>query len=300
MKKWVTLCALGILIFAGIFTAFSLAELPPTYDGTAAAVSVYELLEDPEAADESGADGAAAVIVQQNLEKTHSVNDVTSIVFDFRGYDTMGEAFILMLTVCGAIVLLQKTAKEKEEMRVEREQKKATRLRRLSVEHAMKLKSEQRADKPNLRVLRVIQRCGGDCILPLCIVYIFYVILHGHLSPGGGFQGGVLAVAAVILIYLGHGYTELKRAFCPNLLRPLEGVALVAYIAIAFAGVLAGINFCGNFAFMNGEIGALISSGTISWMDEAVAFNVVTGTVVLSIGMLSVLYPKDIDNDKDK
>ena len=51
-------------------------------------------------------------------------------------------------------------------------------------------------------IKRVIQRCGCDKILPLTLVYIFYVILHGHLSPGGGFQGGVLMVAVVVLIYL--------------------------------------------------------------------------------------------------
>ena len=57
---------------------------------------------------------AADAIIQQNLSKTHAVNDVTSIVFDFRGYDTMGEAFILITAVAGAVVILY-TAKKKEE-----------------------------------------------------------------------------------------------------------------------------------------------------------------------------------------
>ena len=57
--------------------------------------------------------GAAAAIIQQNLDKTHAVNDVTSIVFDFRGYDTMGEAFILITAVAGSMVILF-THKEKK------------------------------------------------------------------------------------------------------------------------------------------------------------------------------------------
>ena len=58
------------------------------------------------------ADGAAAAIVQQNLDRTHAVNDVTSIVFDFRGYDTMGEAFILITAVAGSSVIIYSSTKE--------------------------------------------------------------------------------------------------------------------------------------------------------------------------------------------
>ena len=76
-------------------------------------------------------------------------------------------------------------------------------------------------------VKRIITRCGCDWIIPLCFVYIVYIILHGHLSPGGGFQGGIRTVALVLLIYLSHGYEEAKRALHPNLAHPLEGVALM-------------------------------------------------------------------------
>ena len=41
----------------------------------------------------------------------------------------------------------------------------------------------------NVTIKRVITRCGCDRIIPLCLVYIFYIMLHGHLTPGGGFQG---------------------------------------------------------------------------------------------------------------
>lgn len=153
-------------------------------------------------------------------------------------------------------------------------------------------------DNNNLTIKRVIQRCGCDKVLPLCLVYVFYIILHGHLSPGGGFQGGILMVAVVLLIYLGHGYQASKRVLRPDWMRPLEGVALIIYVVLAMLGVCMGAQFCQNVAFANGSIGDLISSGTIAWMDEAVAFNVLTGSIVLSIGMLSVLFPFDIDNVK--
>lgn len=152
--------------------------------------------------------------------------------------------------------------------------------------------------KNNIHVKRVIQRCGCDAILPLCLVYIFYIILHGHLSPGGGFQGGVLMVATVLLIYLGHGYENTVKALRPSLLRKLEGVALIAYIAFAMLGVVYGAQFCQNVLFQDGAIGALHSSGTIALMDEAVGLNVLTGVSILVLSVLGVLLGKDVDNKK--
>ena len=114
MKKFLTWVCLGVILFACLYGAVQMGSLPRTYEGGEAAVSVYELQQDPAAYDDSHANGAADAIVQQNLAETHAVNDVTSIVFDFRGYDTMGEAFILITAVAGSAVILF-TKKEKKE-----------------------------------------------------------------------------------------------------------------------------------------------------------------------------------------
>jgi hypothetical protein len=115
MKRYLTWVSIGILLLMGVYAAVTMAAMPRTYDGSQATVSVYDLQQDPSSYDDSVADGAAAVIIQQNLEETHANNDVTSIVFDFRGYDTMGEAFILITAVAGTIVILY-TKKEKKEV----------------------------------------------------------------------------------------------------------------------------------------------------------------------------------------
>lgn len=115
MKKFLIWVSLAVFLFVGIAAAADMAKLDPTYDGQNATVSVYDLIQDPESYDDSVADGAAAAIVQQNLAKTHAVNDVTSIVFDFRGYDTMGEAFILISAVAGVTILLRRSKLEKKE-----------------------------------------------------------------------------------------------------------------------------------------------------------------------------------------
>ena len=114
MKKFLTFVSLAMILFAGITAAIQMAAMPRTYEGQNATVPVAVLQENPEAYDDSTADGAAAVIVQQNLAKSHAVNDVTSIVFDFRGYDTMGEAFILVTAVTGSAVILFKKKAGKE------------------------------------------------------------------------------------------------------------------------------------------------------------------------------------------
>ena len=115
MKKWLTAVSLGVIFFFGVFGALTLAGMERSYEGSAAAVPVYELRQNPESYDDSFAAGAADAIVQQNLAETRAVNDVTSIVFDFRGYDTMGEAFILVTAMTGCAVILFKKKAGKEE-----------------------------------------------------------------------------------------------------------------------------------------------------------------------------------------
>ena len=115
MKKFLTWVCLAVILVAGVYASVTLAAMPRTYDGQNATVPVYELQQNPSAYDDSTADGAAAAIVQENLDKAHAVNDVTSVVFDFRGYDTMGEAFILITAVAGSMVILFNKKEEKED-----------------------------------------------------------------------------------------------------------------------------------------------------------------------------------------
>ena len=140
-----------------------------------------------------------------------------------------------------------------------------------------------------LRIKRVIQRCGCDAVLPFALVYILYIILHGHLSPGGGFQGGVLFVAAVLFIYFGHGYDITAKAISFNLLHETEGLASVIYVALAMMGIAVGAQFCQNILYTQGNIGDLYSSGTIFWMNVTVGLKVVTGIGSITLLMLALV-----------
>ena len=123
MKKFFTWVSLGIFLFAGVYASVTMSDMPRTYDGRAASPSVYELQQNPSAYDDTSVDGAAGAIVQQNLDRTHAVNDVTSIVFDFRGYDTMGEAFILITAVAGTSVIIYGSTKETKKEEDNRDEK---------------------------------------------------------------------------------------------------------------------------------------------------------------------------------
>lgn len=138
-------------------------------------------------------------------------------------------------------------------------------------------------------VKNVISKCGCDKILPLAVVYILYIILHGHLSPGGGFQGGVLIVAIVALVCLGHGYQTTIETFSYHIMHTTEGFASIFYVALGLLGVAMGAHFAQNVLYTHGAIGDLYSAGTIFWMNVTVGVKVITGVGSIALLMLGVL-----------
>ncbi len=150
----------------------------------------------------------------------------------------------------------------------------------------------------NIKVKNVVLRCGADSLLPLMLVYMLYIIFHGHLSPGGGFQGGVLMVAVVTILYLGHGYETTTRTLSANLLHGTEGFASVMYVALAMLGVSIGAMFCQNILFKHGAIGDLYSAGTIFWMNVTVGLKVLTGVGSIALLMLSLVNQRAEQNEK--
>ena len=151
-------------------------------------------------------------------------------------------------------------------------------------------------NKPTVKP--VVLPCGADSLLPFALVFMFYLILHGHLSPGGGFQGGVLMVASVLLVYYGHGYEVTTRAYSYELLHGTEGFASTVYVALAMMGVCVGAQFCQNILYTHGQIGDLYSAGTIFWMNVTVGVKVITGIGSITLMMLGVLQVKDPDKTK--
>lgn len=120
LKNILFTIALAILMICGVYASVLMAGSEPTYDGTK--TDVVALYEEPESYDNSQADGAASIIVNENLDKTAAQNVVFSVVFNFRGYDTMGESFILIAAIAGSLVILRKSAKADKEAPEQKEE----------------------------------------------------------------------------------------------------------------------------------------------------------------------------------
>ena len=97
---------LGVLALSGVFLALNLAKLPPT---VSASIHASDVTKPSDETTETAQDvhGVADVVLREDLEKTSSLNAVTAVVFDFRGYDTLGESFVLLTAISGSMLILR-------------------------------------------------------------------------------------------------------------------------------------------------------------------------------------------------
>ena len=156
------------------------------------------------------------------------------------------------------------------------------------------------ASKKRIKRSNLLLKAAADFFTPLALVLGLSVVLHGHLTPGGGFQGGVLVASTAILLYLGYGWQITNQAINMNALKKNEAFAAVLYVALALAGIFAGTYFCRNIFFANGEVGELVSAGTIAFMNLAVGYKVMTGVSFLLLLMLSLLARTDDEDEDDE
>ena len=140
----------------------------------------------------------------------------------------------------------------------------------------------------------VIVRSAADFFLPLACVYGAYVVLHGHLSPGGGFQGGVLIASAILMVFLGYGSLKVKKTFTDHKLHSSETVAEIIYVILGLLGIIGGFNFCVNFVFDS------LNFDTSVLMNHAVGYHVMGGIICLLAMMLSLLDQNSDDTHSGK
>ena len=95
-----------MLTLSGVFLAVNLAKLPST---VSASIHASDVAKPSDEAFETAQSvhGVADVVLREDLEKTSSLNAVTAVVFDFRGYDTLGESFVLLTAISGSMLILR-------------------------------------------------------------------------------------------------------------------------------------------------------------------------------------------------
>ena len=160
-----------------------------------------------------------------NVEEVGSANVVTAIVVGYRGFDTLGEVTVLFISAMGVALIFAS-------------------------------KSQKRLDlnfKPNFML-----RVGSKIIFGIILVTSLYIILHGHLTPGGGFPGGAMIASAILLLYLADDkFRGNIKSF-----KILEGVAGSLFVIIGLLGLVFATYFLQNF-IPQGTVGDLLSSGII-------------------------------------
>ncbi len=114
MKKFIALFSVLVLLCAGISAMqYDYRNVAITYDGSD--TRVESLYNSPDSYSTSNPDGVAEIIVKTNLEKTRAANNVAAVVFDYRGFDTIGESFILLAAIAGSFTILRTGKKRKED-----------------------------------------------------------------------------------------------------------------------------------------------------------------------------------------
>lgn len=147
--------------------------------------------------------------------------------------------------------------------------------------------------------LSKIVKTISSILFPFITIYGLYIIMHGHLTPGGGFQGGAIVASGVIMLLVAYGSVNIVKKVKEKHLSILESVGAIFFISLAFFGLGVGGIFFKNFLVKNGPIfeeihwginpGYLNTAGMIPLMNLAVGLKVLTGlsAIVLVMALAS-------------
>lgn len=168
----------------------------------------------------------AGYYATEGLSEVGAANLVTSVVVTYRGLDTLGEVTILFLT---ALII------------------------------GLMLKAEHRGDRTRLRESSEFLVTASHVLLPVIFMVGIYIFINGHLTPGGGFQGGAILASTLILMLLSFTNSKISH----KVLEITESVSGISFIVLGILGVILAGGFLDNKILPLGEFGKLFSAGAI-------------------------------------
>lgn len=192
--------------------------------------------------------------IESGLQETGAVNIVTGMILDYRAFDTLGESHVLFIATCTVLILLRKDKKKDEEGR--------------------DIEVSDRIFEPKNDV---ILQTAARALVPPIIIFGIYVILGGHLGPGGGFSGGAIIGAGLILYLNAFGFKKTERFFTGKTYKVLSVCALGCYCLAKSYSFYTGANHIESMIPL-GTPGAILSSGLILILNICVGI-VVAGTM---------------------
>ena len=181
------------------------------------------------------------------VPERHTTNVVSATTFDVRGFDTLGEEFILFAAVMG-VVLLLRGSQEGEE-------------------------PAEWVGSDALRIVATLMVAGA-------VLVGLWLAAFGYITPGGGFQGGVAVASGAALLYLAYSMRSFRPFANESLMDPLEATGAGGYVVIGLAALASGLPFLRNL-FGPGISGTLWSGGSIPLLNWAAALEVSAALLTL-------------------
>ncbi len=175
-----------------------------------------------------GMNQVAGRYLEDGVEETGAVNAVAGMILDYRAFDTFGESAVLFAAAMSTVLLLRSEKRKRER--------------------------EEPGDQILIRM--------GQIILPAVMMFGIYVVVNGHLSPGGGFSGGTVLGCGLILSGLVLGREEMERLLPPRRLTGLTVGCLLAYGLMKGYSFFTGANHVG-WDVPRGTPGNMFSAGFI-------------------------------------
>jgi multicomponent Na+:H+ antiporter subunit B len=199
--------------------------------------------------------GYGNLLLREAVPERHGTNVVTEIVFDYRGFDTLGEEFILFTSIVGVTLLLRGRKEDENEQELLRK-------------------------APDDRTRSDAVRVFGLLALPSVFLLGLWLVAFGTLTPGGGFQGGVILAGSMLLVFLAAGFRPYTRLTPTALVDLAEGSGAAAYTLIGVGGLLAGAAFLHNFVGL-GRPSTLEAGGSMILLNWATAIEVSSAMLLL-------------------
>lgn len=190
--------------------------------------------------------------LEQGIEETGAINFVAGMILDYRAFDTFGESNVLFMAVIAVLMLLQRDKKN------------------TSAAEDQEMAEDEVFDSQDSKL---ILKKGAKCLAPVVILYGIYVVLNGHLSPGGGFSGGSIIGAGLILYSAANGQKKMQTFFTIKTLTRISVACLLTYCGCKSYSFFTGANHVG-WEIPKGTPGAILSSGFI------LPLNICVGLVV--------------------
>ena len=182
----------------------------------------------------------ASYYANQTAQDVGAANIVTAIIVTYRGLDTLGEVTVLFLTAAIVGLVLHRDKRGEEET-----------LRALS---------------PSGELLMT----GTRLLVPLILLLGIYVFVNGHLTPGGGFQGGAILASAVLMLLL----SDPLRLISSRLIAIVESTSGLIFVGLGILGVVLAGGFLDNRILPTGTLGAMFSAGAIPIIYSVVGLKV--------------------------